>query len=111
MRMPTRKIRPAAQTQASVVSITNPTPRTGCHDGTPGGTDWRKIMSIGVEKGKNERLYATVLLGSCKTLPMRNIGSMARSMTGHNRFCVSFISVQAAPMAMNSEPYIKAAKD
>ena len=49
------------------------------------------------------------LLGSRRTGTMTNMGRQARSITGISMVCVSRVSVQAAPMAMNSEPNINTA--
>ena len=71
--------------------------------------DMRAIISVGVANGKNDSPVATGPLGSVSTLVSTNIGTHASSITGNRRFCVSFMSEQAAPTAMNSEPYISAA--
>src|SRR5712692_335130 len=84
-------------------------PTTGCHQGTPGGMDCRAIISIGVDTGTNEIAVASGPLGSLTTDPRANIGRQIISTTGMSSVCVSLMSVQAAPMAMKSEPYISTA--
>ena len=64
IRIPMRKTRPAAQTQAIVVTITKAIPASISHKGTPGGTDCLATSNIGVANGKKEQTLATVPFGS-----------------------------------------------
>src|SRR5205085_10256895 len=75
----------------------------------PGGTACRAIISIGVATGTNDMNVANELFGSRTTGPRANSGTQATSTTGSSSICVSFMSVQAAPTATNSEPYISTA--
>src|SRR5437870_8226799 len=103
-------MRPAAYMQINVVISTSMIPSSGCHRAMPGGTAWRAIISMGVAGGNNEAQAAKWLFGSRITAKATNIGSMANTRIGHISDCVSFMSVQAAPTAMYSEPYMKTDK-
>src|SRR5205809_1079794 len=108
--MPTRKIRPAAQTQANVVANTTATPRIGSHHGMPGGIDCRAIISIGVDGGKYDMLTARPPSGSRMMLVSTNIGKQITNITGMSSDCDSLASVDAAPTAIKTEPNISTAK-
>src|SRR5437667_11174285 len=110
MRMPTRKMRPAAYTHKAVAASTTATPATGCHQAMPGGTACRVIINIGVDGGKNEAAVANMPLGCSMTGTSTKSGKQATNITGSSNDCVSFMSVHAAPIAMKSEPYINSAK-
>src|SRR5437016_4695528 len=97
--MPMRKMRPAAQTHASVETSTTTTPSAGCHHGMPGGAAMRATISIGVAGGKNDIAVAKVLVGSRMTLSQTNSGIIVTSVTGVSIACASLRSVQAAPTA------------
>ena len=100
---PTRKMRPAAQTQATTVANTSTTPSTGCHQAIPGGIATRAVMNIGAVNGKNDPATAIGPLGFWITTPSSSIGIAAISITGMSRLCVSLMSLAAAPTAMKSE--------
>ena len=47
-------MRLAQKMQTSVVSNTSTIPTIGCQGGTPGGTDWRSTINIGVAGGNSD---------------------------------------------------------
>src|SRR5689334_13959051 len=102
-------MRPAAKTQTRVAASTKTTPERGCQIGTPGGTDCRTIMSMGVSGGIRDMTTAIVEFGSRTTLNHTNIGQTSSSMTGVIMLCASFMSVTEAPIAMKIEPNINTA--
>src|SRR5262245_14081035 len=106
MRIPTRKIRPAAQTRKTVVTSAIAAASRLCQAGTPGGIETRAVMTIGAEHGKNEIAVASGPDGSWMMFPSTNIGSMTSSITGMIIDCASLMFVTAAPAATNIEPYI-----
>src|SRR5262249_44209971 len=97
------------KTQIRVAARTRAMPERGCQIGTPGGTDCRTIMSIGVSGGIRDMASAIVELGSRTTLNHTNIGLTSNSMAGVIMLCASFMSVTEAPIAMKIEPNIKTA--
>ena len=108
--MPTRNTRPATQTHSRVVSRTTSTPATGCQRGISGAAAIRSTISIGVAGGKKDMPRAKALVGSRTTFMPTNIGMQPSRMTGMSELWASFISLQAAPMAMNIEPYMMMAR-
>src|ERR1039458_6161351 len=106
MRMPTRKIRPAAHTKTIVAASAATAATIGCHTGTPGGIVNRMIITVGADSGKNDIATATTPEGFCSTGPSTNIGKATSNITGMMKLCTSLIFEQAAPAAAKSEPYM-----
>ena len=103
-RIPMRKILALAQTQPSMKRIVNTTPRPISHQGGPGWTEMRNIISIGVNGGINDITREKALLGDCTIGRKTHIGTIIPSMAGNIMLCASRISVQAAPTAEKMEP-------
>ena len=64
---------------------------------------------MGVAKGNSEMPVANELFGSRMTFSHTNIGIQINSITGQVMDWVSRMSVQDAPIAINSEPNISTA--
>lgn len=79
-------MRPAAQTQTTVVMSAPATPANGCQRGIPGGMDIRRIINIGVHGGNSESRTEKRLLGCWTTTDIANIGMHNNSQTGIIRF-------------------------
>src|SRR3954469_24229247 len=104
IRRPVRKILPAAHTMATAAHVMLTTDTATCHIGGPGCREIRSSIRNGAAVGTSERTVAIVPSGARSTAPAVNTGIMTRSITGVIMFCESFRSLQAAPMATNSDP-------
>jgi len=64
----------------------------------------RRSIRNGAAVGTSDSTVASVASGARSTDPDVNTGIITSSITGVIMFCESFRSLQAAPIAMNSDP-------
>src|SRR3954451_345394 len=100
MRMPVRKILPAAQTQARLVSDVRTSDTPTSHAGGEGCTSIRRNIRNGVAGGKSDRPTDAGLFGLFRMIVQQKAGSIDRLITGIISDWASFNSLHAAPTAM-----------
>src|SRR2546428_8541095 len=102
---PTRKMRPAAHTNSTIVAVDSVMPAACCHNGGPGGIVVSGSMRNGVAVGKSETAIANLPVGARRIVDHVDIGSMTSIIAGIIIVCPSLISFQAAPIEMKIDPH------
>ena len=86
MRMPIRKMRPPAQIENNANRMTPTNPAHGCQEGIPVGELILRSISIGVKGGNKDSAVANLLVGSCSTGIIKNMGINIGIIAGNVRF-------------------------